>query len=77
MSPIDSSIDLWSKKLINDLEKVSFSLYPELSTIKDYLYSSGAIYASMSGSGSSVYGLFKKDPNITAFRDYWIWNSIL
>jgi 4-diphosphocytidyl-2-C-methyl-D-erythritol kinase len=43
----------------NDLEKVVFKKFPELAKIKESLYDSGAFFASMSGSGSSIYGLFK------------------
>ena len=49
---------------MNDLEKITFSLYPELKEIKEYLYSLGAVYSSMSGSGSAVYGLFHDPPKI-------------
>ena len=44
----------------NDFEKPVFEKYPEIKKIKDKLYDTGAIYASMSGSGSAVYGIFEK-----------------
>lgn len=46
---------------INDLEEVVFPVYPEIREIKTKLLDSGAFYASMSGSGSSVFGLFPSD----------------
>jgi 4-diphosphocytidyl-2-C-methyl-D-erythritol kinase len=46
--------------LINDFEAPVFKAEPKLSVIKDQLYQLGAIYASMSGSGSSLYGIFPK-----------------
>ena len=49
----------WRSVLKNDLEPAVFSAYPELGDIKDQLYKHGAFYAQMSGSGSSLYGLFK------------------
>jgi 4-diphosphocytidyl-2-C-methyl-D-erythritol kinase len=55
----------WDNMLLNDFEKSVFNTYPELQAIKKQLYRSGAVYASMSGSGAAVYGLFKKEVNIT------------
>lgn len=51
---------VWSERLHNDLEHVSFHLYPTLLYLKKSLYNAGAVYASMNGSGSSLYGLFKR-----------------
>lgn len=53
----------WKEHLINDFEKPVFEMHPEIKKIKEKLYKEGALYASMSGSGSSVYGIFegKKD----------------
>lgn len=48
----------WADELVNDFEKPIFYQYPEIAAIKDELYRAGATYASMSGSGSTVYGLF-------------------
>lgn len=49
----------WQNELHNDLEQVSFQIYPYLLTLKSSLYKEGAVYASMNGSGSSVYGIFR------------------
>jgi len=51
----------WSSELVNDFEEPVLKEYPELIHIKKTLYESGALYASMTGSGSSFYGIFKKD----------------
>jgi 4-diphosphocytidyl-2-C-methyl-D-erythritol kinase len=59
------SITTWKDELINDFEKPVFAKYPEIKNIKDALYDAGAIYASMSGSGSAVYGIFKKEKTIS------------
>ena len=44
--------------LINDFEAPIFKAYPELQTIKETLYQNGAVYAAMTGTGSTVYGIF-------------------
>ncbi len=53
-------IEDWKKYVENDFEKSVFPLYPQLREIKEMLYDKGADYASMSGSGSSLYGIFRK-----------------
>lgn len=53
-------VHLWKDAIANDFESVVFAQHPAIKEIKDELYSSGALFASMSGSGSSVYGLFPK-----------------
>jgi 4-diphosphocytidyl-2-C-methyl-D-erythritol kinase len=58
---IHDPIGSFKEKLINDFEKSIFSKHPEIRKIKDELYKNGAIYASMTGSGSAVYGIFEKD----------------
>lgn len=50
----------WKGVIVNDFEASVFPKYSEIAAIKDRLYDIGAIYASMSGSGSSVYGIFDK-----------------
>ncbi len=62
---ITSPIENWKNELENDFEKPVFSTYPALKRIKEQLYASGAIYASLTGSGSALYGLFKELPTIT------------
>ena len=54
-------IEEWKDLVKNDFEPVVFRAYPEVAGIKDLLYEKGALYASMSGSGSSVYGFFEKE----------------
>ena len=46
---------------MNDFEESVFPRFPRIAEIKEELYQLGALYASMSGSGSSVYGLFRDD----------------
>ena len=52
------SLDTWKDTVVNDFEPSVFSKYPEIAAIKDSMYDIGAVYASMSGSGSSVFGIF-------------------
>lgn len=56
---IKSDVTEWENSVVNDFEPGIMRQYPKIRTIKDYLYYSGALYASMSGSGSSVYGIFE------------------
>ena len=53
-------VEKWKLSVTNQFEIPVFSRYPQLKEIKNKLYSLGAIYAAMSGSGSAIYGLFEK-----------------
>lgn len=53
-------IEEWRDCIVNDFEPSVFRAYPEIAAIKDKLYDMGAVYASMSGSGSTVYGIFRE-----------------
>ena len=55
-------LEKWKGWLVNDFEQTVFHKFPEIGLIKDKLYDSGAVYASMSGSGSSCFGIFKTSP---------------
>lgn len=61
---IKQPIETWKNELVNDFEKSVFIEYPEIKKIKDKLYNAGAVYASMSGSGSAVYGIFANQQQI-------------
>lgn len=54
----------WKSVVVNDFENSVFARYPEIAVIKEQLYERGAIYASMTGSGSAVFALFEKDKEI-------------
>lgn len=54
-------VEEWNESMVNDFEESVFSKFPAIREIKAEMYRQGAVYASMSGSGSSVYGLFKED----------------
>lgn len=54
------SVEEWDGILVNDFEETVFAKYPELAAIKRSLYDSGAVYASMSGSGSALFALYRR-----------------
>lgn len=58
---IKTPVNDWLSVVKNDFESSVFLKYPVIRTIKESLYESGALYASMSGSGSSVFGIFKQE----------------
>lgn len=63
--------------IYNDFERTVFPLHPALADIKKRLQDAGAMYAAMSGSGSTVYGLFESDPERTTPADYGLTNPAL
>lgn len=68
----------WKKRMVNDFENSVFPKYPVISSIKKTLYEAGALYASMSGSGSSVFGLFEKPVQLKEqFTDCFVWEGKL
>ena len=70
-----SNRNTWRNTIKNAFEPFVFNRYPELEKIKEKLYSLGAFYASMSGSGSAIYGLFDSQPapeNEFASSRVWI-----
>ena len=68
----------WKGLLENDFEESVFDLHPAISAIKDSLYSNGALYASMSGSGSALFGLFEKPIHLKdQFNDMVYWEGMI
>lgn len=57
---VSQPVQTWKDNLVNDFEKGVFAKHPEIEEIKQMLYEAGAEYASMTGTGSSVYGIFPK-----------------
>lgn len=76
-------VDLWKEVVVNDFEDSVFPAHPAIAAIKQQLYDCGATYAAMSGSGSTVFGLFncKNESSLTkaksafADTDYFIYCS--
>lgn len=66
---VSQPVETWREVLTNDFEQSVFNLHPELGAVKQQLYDMGAAYATMSGSGSSLIGLFHEPVDLTnAFR---------
>lgn len=66
----------WKELMKNDFEPPVFKKYPQICTIKQQLYDRGAIYASMSGSGSSVYGFFDSEPDLREiYSSHYVWTN--
>lgn len=75
---IRNPIENWKHLIFNDFENSIFPNHPELEEIKNKLYNMGAIYASMSGSGSSIFGIFRDEPKCPKiWNDYFFWTGTL
>lgn len=61
---VQQPINTWKEELINDFEAPVCNAHPEIAAVKEELYNAGALYASMTGSGSTVFGVFEKKENI-------------
>lgn len=73
-------ISEWRYFMQNDFEIPIFKKHPVIGEIKQHLYDSGAIYASMSGSGTSVYGLYQAKPSVSfsdIFSDFFVWKNYM
>ncbi|MCC8089703.1 MAG: 4-(cytidine 5'-diphospho)-2-C-methyl-D-erythritol kinase [Rikenellaceae bacterium] len=64
---LKTDIENWKDNVKNDFEEYVFAKYPGLSDIKAKMYEYGAVYASMSGSGSAIYGIFRQKPEDLRF----------
>lgn len=73
---VNRPLNEWKELMKNDFEDPIFKKYPQICKIKQQLYELGATYASMSGSGSSLYGIFNKKPNFQKlFSNNFTWLS--
>jgi 4-diphosphocytidyl-2-C-methyl-D-erythritol kinase len=70
-------VETWRDRLTNDFEKSVFALHPEIGAIKDRLYEMGAAYAAMSGSGSSLFGLFREPVSLDEFNAEGTFKTII
>lgn len=75
---LDREISTWRDSLINDFESTVFRNHPRIGELKSLLYRSGALYASMTGSGSAVYGIFDREPVLKSeVKDLINWKGAL
>ncbi len=65
-------VETWKYTIHNDFEHSVFARHPSLKQIKEQLYREGALYASMSGSGSTIFGIYDQKPKAT-HSDYFGW----
>ncbi|WP_251619844.1 4-(cytidine 5'-diphospho)-2-C-methyl-D-erythritol kinase [Odoribacter lunatus] len=69
-------LEEWEGKIGNDFEKTIFAVHPEIREVKQALYEAGALFASMTGSGSAVYGIFPEDVKIPEnLKGKFIWEE--
>ena len=73
---LNQPVSTWKTTLVNDFEPSVFAQHPELATVKNELYQAGAVYAAMSGSGSTLFGLFEEKPQEISWTQklvYEVW----
>lgn len=71
-------VEKWKDVIFNDFEAFVFNKYPEAEEIKKEFYLSGALFSSLSGSGSTIYGIFREKPSLTpAFNQKVIFSGVL
>jgi 4-diphosphocytidyl-2-C-methyl-D-erythritol kinase len=75
---IERPVIEWKNLILNDFEDFAFKKHPVIGEIKEELYRSGALFSLMSGSGSSVYGIFRKKPELAEkLRNFVIWEGVI
>ena len=72
---IQQPVPGWKETLINDFEAPVCKAHPEIASVKQQLYDAGAVYASMTGSGSTVFGLFTEKKELN-FPEHYFWKLI-
>lgn len=65
-------VEEWRRVVKNDFESHIFATHPTIAELKNMMYDAGAVYASMSGSGSAVFGLFDSEPQIDVNADNYL-----
>ena len=72
-------VESWGPLLTNDFEDVVMEEYPEVRLLRNRLAEMGATYVAMSGSGPTVFGIFKEEPKLqpTDFKGMFVWQEVL
>ncbi|RAV99806.1 4-(cytidine 5'-diphospho)-2-C-methyl-D-erythritol kinase [Pseudochryseolinea flava] len=73
---LNMPIGHWKELLCNDFERTVFAQYPAIGSIKAQLYEFGAHYASMSGSGATVFGIFDSPIDVSQFSQHTVWTGL-
>ncbi len=75
---INRPLSEWKDLIVNDFENFSFKKQPVIGEIKHELYNHGALFSLMSGSGSSVFGIFSEKPELPEeLKKFVIWEGIM
>jgi len=75
---IERPISEWKGLILNDFEDYAFQKHPIIGELKEDLYNCDAFFSLMSGSGSSVYGIFKEKPILPdRLKQFKIWEGRL
>lgn len=77
LQQITAPIEEWKHLIFNDFEPHVFQKYPEISEIKQRLYQHQALYASMTGSGSAVFGIFDEEPHLSFPENNFVFTTKL
>lgn len=78
LQALQAPVRTWTGSVVNDMEQYVFAKHAEIAAIKDQLLGRGAMYSAMSGSGSSVFGLFADEPGAWALPEgYRMWKMLL
>jgi 4-diphosphocytidyl-2-C-methyl-D-erythritol kinase len=65
-------VEEWKDSVVNDFEGILFPKYPLIKDLKSAFYDSGAVFSSMSGSGSTVFGIYIEKPVIPEFLEKYV-----
>ncbi|MCF8368246.1 MAG: 4-(cytidine 5'-diphospho)-2-C-methyl-D-erythritol kinase [Bacteroidales bacterium] len=75
---ISNPVSEWNGQLINDFEIPVSKRFPVILDIKEKLLNEGALYASLTGSGAALYGIFSNPPNLNGlFKDCFVWKKFI